>query len=97
MRFAKKSRKHCLLIILVALAMAGSATLAAVALFEAPWWSADGGGARFLSGGAYALSATAGQPDAGRLSGGPFVLHGGYWAASLPIGPTRATHWEQYR
>lgn len=43
-------------------------------------WTADGGGGR-SSAGPYTLQGTAGQPDAGRASGGEFALVGGFWAA----------------
>ena len=42
---------------------------------------AGGGGAS--TGGAYSVSGTIGQPDAGMMSGGPFTLTGGFWA--LPV------------
>jgi hypothetical protein len=45
------------------------------------WWTADGGGGD-SSGGPYTLRGTAGQPDAGRASGGDFALVGGFWAAA---------------
>ena len=44
------------------------------------WWTVDGGGGR-SSGSAYTLQGTAGQPDAGRASGGDYALIGGFWAA----------------
>lgn len=40
------------------------------------WTAAPGGSAQ---GGAFTLDATAGQKDAGTLSGGAFGLSGGYW------------------
>ncbi|MCI0396627.1 MAG: hypothetical protein L0332_00615 [Chloroflexi bacterium] len=46
------------------------------------WWTADGGGATFSSGGSYAVGGTAGQPDAGRHSGGNYMLAGGFWVES---------------
>lgn len=45
------------------------------------WHTLDGGGATFATGGVYRLGSTTGQPDAGVLSGGPYALHGGFWAA----------------
>ncbi len=46
----------------------------------------DGGGGR-LSGGDYVLNGTLGQPDAGLLAGGDFMLIGGFWglAATGPV------------
>ncbi|SRR5690606_10873288 len=43
-----------------------------------PWWTVDGGG-RTSRGGQFALSGTAGQPDAAVMSGGSYTLHGGFW------------------
>ena len=40
----------------------------------------DGGGGA-SSGGSYTLTGTAGQPDAGRLSGGTYTIGGGFWAS----------------
>lgn len=37
------------------------------------------GGQTFASGGIYVLGGTTGQPDAGRLTGGLYVLEGGFW------------------
>jgi len=46
------------------------------------WWTVDGGGST-AQGGTYALGGTAGQADAGTLSGGSFSLAGGYWSVKL--------------
>ena len=43
------------------------------------WWTVDGGGATFSTGGGYALGGTIGQPDAGVLGGGGYTLGGGFW------------------
>lgn len=55
----------------------GSALMAApddpTASFAIPWWTVDGGGDTSY-GGQFALSGTAGQADAGRMSGGAYVL-----------------------
>ncbi len=45
------------------------------------WYTIDGGGGT-STGGAITLSGTIGQFDAGKLSGGPFDLLGGFWGAS---------------
>ena len=45
------------------------------------WWTVDGGGYMFSAGGAFELSGTIGQPDAGVvMTGGDFSLVGGFWA-----------------
>ncbi|MCC6348612.1 MAG: T9SS type A sorting domain-containing protein [Candidatus Eisenbacteria bacterium] len=41
-----------------------------------------GGGATGSSGGAFSLSGTIGQPEAGALTGGPYTVHGGCWVTS---------------
>jgi hypothetical protein len=49
--------------------------------YDLSWNTVDGGGMTHLSAGAYALSSTAGQPDAGpALSGGDYALVGGFWS-----------------
>ena len=63
---------------LVALAQGG---------YELSWWTVDGGGGTFSTGGGYSMGATAGQPDAGVLAGGGYTLGGGFWrggAVTLP-------------
>jgi len=39
----------------------------------------DGGGVLHSTGGAFELSGTIGQPDAGEMTGGVFSLTGGFW------------------
>src|SRR5262245_38029413 len=54
------------------------------------WFTIDGGGGT-SSAGAYTLSGTIGQPDAGHLSAGNFTLDGGFWgilAVTEPGSPT---------
>jgi hypothetical protein len=43
------------------------------------WWTVDGGGYTYSSGGGYELGGTIGQPDAGVLAGGGYTLGGGFW------------------
>jgi hypothetical protein len=47
--------------------------------FDLSWNTVDGGGATFSTGGGFAVGGTAGQPDAGQHTGGPFGLVGGFW------------------
>jgi hypothetical protein len=49
--------------------------------FSIPWWTVNNGGGTSLAG-PYVLSGTAGQPDAGNLSGGVYVLRGGFWGGT---------------
>lgn len=47
--------------------------------YDLAWHTIDGGGGT-SAGGAFALSGTIGQPDAGvPLTGGAFTLEGGFW------------------
>jgi hypothetical protein len=46
--------------------------------YDLSWWTVDGGAAAFRGEG-YVLDGTAGQPDAGVLSGGDYTLSGGFW------------------
>ncbi len=59
----------------------------AAADFDLSWYTVDGGGAMFTSGGTFQLSGTIGQPDAGPatsgMAGGTFTLDGGFWQPSV--------------
>ena len=51
------------------------------------WFTVDGGGQTFSTGGSYSLGGTIGQPDAtaaSALTGGSFTLTGGFWAVAVP-------------
>lgn len=48
--------------------------------YSIDWYTIDGGGGT-SSGGAYTLSGTIGQPDAGVHTGGNYSLVGGFWGA----------------
>ena len=48
---------------------------------ELSWWTADGGGGE-SSGGDYTLHGTAGQCDAGTMTGGTYALSGGFWGGA---------------
>lgn len=47
--------------------------------FDMAWFTIDGGGATYLTGGGFELGGTTGQSDAGLLAGGAFELGGGFW------------------
>ena len=80
-------RRTALLVLGVALlALAGLAPHGLPAGAQQPqqtytldWWTADGGGGTFSVGSSYSLGGTAGQPDAGLLSGNGYTLGGGFW------------------
>jgi len=60
-------------------------------LYSIPWSTIDGGGAINTSGGAFTLSGTIGQPDAGgAMTGGAFSLTGGFWAGVSTAAPCPA-------
>jgi len=48
--------------------------------FDLSWSTIDGGGATFSGGGEFRLGGTIGQPDAGVMGGGDYILQGGFWA-----------------
>jgi hypothetical protein len=48
--------------------------------FDLDWWTVDGGGEAFSTGGHLELAGTIGQPDAGVImTGGNLELTGGFW------------------
>jgi hypothetical protein len=47
--------------------------------YDLSWFTVDGGGVMFSTGGEFELSGTIGQPDAGMMTGGDFQLFGGFW------------------
>jgi len=51
--------------------------------YDLTWSSIDGGGAMWSTGDGYSLGGTAGQPDAGLLTGGDYTLAGGFWTGGL--------------
>jgi hypothetical protein len=52
--------------------------------YKIDWYTVDGGGGT-SSGGAYTLSGTIGQPDAGTLAGGNYLLEGGFWGGAFAV------------
>ena len=55
--------------------------LVARAQYSIDWYKIAGGGGLSSTGGAYSVSGTIGQPDAGgAMSGGGYSLTGGFWA-----------------
>lgn len=54
----------------------------ALAGYAIDWFTIDGGGAMNSSGGAYTLSGTIGQPDAGAMESGAYNLSGGFWSGA---------------
>jgi len=55
--------------------------------FDLGWHTIDGGGAMSSKAGAFELSGTIGQPDAGPvMTGGDFELAGGFWPGTIAGG-----------
>ncbi len=72
-----------LLLLVIAGALLGVVSASALApSYTLDWWTVDGGGATFNTGGSYSLGATIGQPDAGTSSGGSYTLAGGFWGGA---------------
>ena len=74
-----KRRAFALSAVLLCGLLVAGAAWASSASYDLSWWSVDGGGQTFSSGGGYTLGGTAGQPDPGLLAGGGFALGGGFW------------------
>ena len=57
--------------------------------FAVDWWTVDGGGEMFTTGGDFELSGTVGQPDANTtvMTGGDFELAGGFWPGAAAMEP----------
>ena len=73
-------RNNAVLFITIAILLCGSIR----ADYEITSYSIDGGG-QTCTGGPYTLTGTLGQPDAGILSGGEYVVSGGFWPGSFGI------------
>ncbi|CUU11145.1 hypothetical protein GBSOP10_109946 [Armatimonadetes bacterium GBS] len=54
--------------------------------YDLSWWTIDGGGITFATGGSFNMGGTVGQPDASNaLTGGTYSLTGGFWFAPACI------------
>ena len=62
---------------ILGLVLLATAALAITVTYNVPWYSVDGGGGTSL-GGAYSLTGTIGQCDAGTMNGGVYALYGGF-------------------
>ena len=72
-------------LVLYLIAFSAFSTISAVAQdYRIDWHTINGGGGT-SSGGPYSLSGTIGQPDAGTLGGGDYVLEGGFWGVIVAI------------
>jgi hypothetical protein len=72
-------------ILLCSLLLAGAALASSEQSYALTWWTVDGGGGTSGTGGGYSLGGSVGQPDAGVLEGGVYVLAGGLWPGRGPV------------
>jgi hypothetical protein len=77
------------LVALVAIGIISVQRLACAQSYNMDWFTVDGGGGT-SSGGAFSISGTIGQPDAGVLSGGGYTVEGGFWSGVSIIQNTNA-------
>jgi hypothetical protein len=70
--------------VFIAPALTDHAGLAGEPTMAISRFTIDAGGDMLSTGGDFELSGTAGQPDAGVLSGGEFTLAGGFWFGQPP-------------
>ncbi|OGO33445.1 MAG: hypothetical protein A2Z16_01040 [Chloroflexi bacterium RBG_16_54_18] len=72
-----------LLPLVLAIALPGVVSASTLAGYGLDWWTVDGGGYTFSTGGSYSLGGTIGQADAGASSSGTYTLAGGFWGGTL--------------
>ena len=80
-----------LLLLGLALALLATSALADAQSFNLTWWTVDGGGGTSTSA-SYSPSGSLGQPDAGVLTGGGYILGGGFWPGRVRQSPGNALH-----
>lgn len=68
---------------LLVLANWGTSSAQSGGAYSLKWNNPGGGGQTFVIGGAYRVGGSTGQPDAGTLSGGAYILNGGFWFSGL--------------
>ena len=76
-------------LIAATLFVCGSPPRARAQPYEVTWYTIDGGGEMYSTGGDYQVGGTIGQCDAGTMSGGDYTVRGGFWvmrAAEPPPG-----------
>lgn len=79
--------------VIVGLMVVWSAVVSSFAQPTIDWYTIDGGGHMWSSGGAFELGGTIGQPDAGvEMTGGSFTLTGGFWTIPACSCPADVNH-----
>jgi len=73
----RRCRGALIALVLCGLLLAAAGVVWAGEGYTLEWWSLDGGGGT-SAGGIYELSGSIGQADAGELSGGAYVVTGGF-------------------
>jgi hypothetical protein len=79
--------KYFLALLIILGLLSVTQALASPQAFSLPQWTVDGGGGTSSSTN-YSLRGSIGQPDAGILNGGGYILGGGFW----PLG-VRESEW----
>ncbi len=83
MKTSSMARHAIRLLLVMALLLSASVVLAqSGGGYDLSWYTIDGGGYTFSTGGSYTLGGTIGQPDAGTLSDGSYTLAGGFWSGA---------------
>jgi len=86
-----KHRLPRLLLFLVLLILTLPALAQSGGDYDLSWWSVDGGGGGGSTGDVFSLRGSAGQADAGALTGGNFELTGGFWHGPITGKPQAIT------
>ncbi len=71
--------KHTYLLLLLLVLLATAGLVSADSGYAIDWHTIDSGGQTAASDSGYAIIGTFGQPDAGRLTGSPSAVAGGFW------------------
>jgi hypothetical protein len=80
-------KRTAVLLSLAAFLLLTTVTTAQGPTYDLSWWTVDGGGGTFSTGGGYELGGTVGQPDAGTPVDGGYTLSGGFWVSGLAAIP----------
>jgi len=94
-QYAAAMRNSTALVALTASVLLGFAANTQAQSYSISWYKIAGGGGTSTNG-AYTLSSTIGQHDAGTMSGGPYTLTGGFWGmiatVQVPGAPFLSLH-----
>ena len=82
-----KVRTVIAIVVGILIAVAGLVHAQSDGDYELTWYTVDSGGVTFGTGDGYQLGGTIGQPDAGMLNGGRYILVGGFWRDGLASKP----------